>query len=471
MLKKYQHWLPEIGLSALALFFTFRELGTFPGSWIDEGLFIMVAKSVASGHGYAIPLLDHVWKYPYFLAIGPTVILPTAASLKLFGLSSIAIARLPMTLYILGTCITLYWFTKKITDRSTARWAIALLVTLSAFVNTGKPVLGEVPAFFFLVLGLFTMISEKQTQRGIMSGIFFGLSVLTKLTYGLILPALSIAWIAAATRRQWKDVRSLTLSGCITLLVYLPWRWIEVIHTPAGSLTEELDKFVFGGGNLPVLNVLRDNAEILIRLPFLAFGIILLLGCTGLCSKDVRLPQPARMSIVSLVVFFTLYFLNSYGWYRHLLPAHLLLLPFVPVGVTMIVRVFTGRSKATRMLATGILTLIVCAQGLWQLQHRGSGSGIESAQAAIILQEQYSTTNLLIEAPELFAQLPDNAHWLYLIREGISPSMPDIFRTPNAKQRCFSRIRKLSIEEVRQYGAMAVRVSNYHLVPPPLDCP
>jgi hypothetical protein len=57
----------------------------------------MTARNVAEGRGYAIDLLRDLWHFPYFLAVGPTVILPVAVSLKLFGVS-IAAARLPMTI-------------------------------------------------------------------------------------------------------------------------------------------------------------------------------------------------------------------------------------------------------------------------------------------------------------------------------------------------------------------------------------
>jgi hypothetical protein len=72
---------PELGIAAIIAFFSIRELGTFPASWADEGLFIIVAKMVATGQGYALPLLDQVWSYPYFLNVGPALIYPSAASI------------------------------------------------------------------------------------------------------------------------------------------------------------------------------------------------------------------------------------------------------------------------------------------------------------------------------------------------------------------------------------------------------
>lgn len=448
-------------LAVVAIYFTYRELGSFPRSWVDEGLFIMTAKNFASGRGYAIPLLTHLWYFPYFLAVGPTVIFPAALSLKLFGVS-VAAARLPMTLYILGTAVMMYIFTNHIANRTAARWSAALLVTLSAFINTGKPLLGEIPGFFFLILGIFAMSrTKKPVPRGLASGACFGLSIVTKLTNALILPGLAIAWIAAASRRKLDEEVALALSGITAVIVYLPWRLLEIAHTPAGSLSEEIKTFVLGGGNLPVLNVLRNNWEILFRLPFMAFFVILAAGGAGLWLATSRASITVRIFITAETVLFLLFFLNSYGWYRHLLTAHLLLIPFVPLGM---IRVLRTKSSAI------LLSAIVVSQTAWQFTHQGSGRDAALAQAVTIVQERFADTDLLVEEPEVFAQLPENPHWLYLPRDGVSPTMPTMFKTPDESMRCFARLRKLNEEETVEYKERATPVGGYAILLPADGC-
>jgi len=53
--------LPEILLGALFLFFALRELGTFPAAWEDDGLFMTVARNLAEGWGFVLPVLDAAW--------------------------------------------------------------------------------------------------------------------------------------------------------------------------------------------------------------------------------------------------------------------------------------------------------------------------------------------------------------------------------------------------------------------------
>src|SRR3989344_7633290 len=129
--------LPECIIASAALFFFVRELGTFPAAWNDDSLFMIVAREYALGNGYTLPLLDRPWIYPYILQVVPMLTYPSAFFMKIQGLSIVA-ARIPMVLYLCGTTIIFYVLTKKIAGRPSACFATALLVSLSAFVNTGK---------------------------------------------------------------------------------------------------------------------------------------------------------------------------------------------------------------------------------------------------------------------------------------------------------------------------------------------
>lgn len=434
----------------------------FPTSWIDEGFMIMVSKTLAAGHGYALPILGRFWHYPYILAVGPTVIVPAAFSIKLFGLS-VAAARLPMTLYILGSCVTMYAFTRRLADTSAARWTALLLVTLSAFINTGKPVLGEIPGFFFLLLGLAALSrAEKHFPSHCVAGACFGLAVMTKLTFAFIYPILGILCCVAFLKKQWKT--SMMLAGIlvIAIVVYFPWRMLEISGGDSNILEETL-LFVTSGiqNDTVLLNVFRRNPALLLRIPYLAFGIFLLLGGVGVWHMRKRMPWFQWGVITLLIASFTFHSFNLYGWYRHLLPAHLLLLIFVPIGAARL---------AGRKLSALLMTLIALLQGVWQFQHRGSGIGTELAKTVRIVREDYAETDLLIEQAEVFAQLPENPHWLFINRQGFSATWPEKFSVPDERQRCFLRLRKLNDQEAADWGDKVVPVGNSFIIPAPPDC-
>ncbi|PIR48360.1 hypothetical protein COU80_05315 [Candidatus Peregrinibacteria bacterium CG10_big_fil_rev_8_21_14_0_10_55_24] len=456
-------YVPEIVLGCFALFFFLRELGTFPAAWTDDSLFMMVAREVADGRGYAIPLLDSRWTYPYFLAVGPTLILPSALTIKLFGFS-VAAARISMVFFLAATAVVSYVFTKKIFGIGAARWSLALLVSLSAFVNTGKPVLGEIPAFLFLLLGLLFM---QHWQRGwrysVVAGMFFGLSVMTKLTYGMIFPTLGFLLFLSILQRRWRESTALSVMLLSSVLTYLPWRLLEM--STRGGFAQEIVEYLSSGiqNDTVPFNVLVKTPELLLRVPFLAFGVFLLLGSVGLWQARGKLTHLPVLTILILVVLFILYFLDLYGWYRYLLPAHLLLLPFVSAG---------ARTLLGRRLATIVLSLIIIAQAQWQFTHKGASSSTEAAEAAAFVEEHYQEKELLVNSPEVFVRLSRNPHWRFLIPKEISPTVPQEYYTVTSSLRCIPILRKLQVDQQEPYGDTLVKAGGrYMILPVPNDCP
>lgn len=451
---------PEAAIALIACFFFVRELGTFPASWADEGLFIVVAKMVAGGRGYALPLLHTDWFYPYFLGVGPTLIYPAALSMKIFGLSVTA-ARLPMVLWLMGATVLFYVFTKKIAGRTQALLATLLLVTFSAYVNTGKPVLGEVPGFTFLLLGLLVMIS-KYRHRAWLAGALIGLAIVTKVTYGIVLPALAIAWVVSAIRRDWAETRRLTVTGLLAFALFMAWHAVEMQHTPEGGLLTEIQNFMLGGGDTPTLFVLRERPWLLLSVPFLAFSVIFLLGMTGIWQLRRKIGITLTVTLAASITLFLLYYLNGMGWYRLLLPGHLLLLPFVPAGALAL---------PVKRLGMTILVLIIAAQSVWQLDHRGSSASTGGQETAEYIKKNFAGRDLLIEPTEVFARLPLDPHWLFVMPD-LSFSLPEHYRIPGAAERCFPIIRKLNAGDIAALGKRAVMITgSYSVITPPASCP
>ncbi|NOS68189.1 MAG: hypothetical protein HOO67_07595 [Candidatus Peribacteraceae bacterium] len=454
-----RRFYPEILLCWLALYFTFRELGSFPAAWEDSGLYTMVAKNVAAGHGYSLPILHSRWAYPYFLSVGPTVILPVAFFIHLFGFT-LAVARIPSTLYLLGTCVAFYLYVQKISGIRDARWATALLITLSAFINGGKPVLGSVPALFFLLLGLHVLHDNRASaKRAVLMGILFGLSVLTKLTCFLILPALCIAVLYKGVMRQRRTMWYLCLTLVIALALFFPWLLLELREQPGfGSFLMEV--FTRSDGE-SLLMVLANKMPMLLRFQYQYFGVLFVLAIAGFFHSDVRLSPRERVFLVSLFGFFLVYFLMREGWYRHLLLAHVLLLPFVPAGARLLLREYWRP----------VLVIFIGAQTIWQLDHRGSSQTQGSDAAVEYIRQHLADTDVLIQHPELIVQLPENLHWLYYPLPGNRELMPERFTTRSADELCMLRVRKINEEDVAKYGSAMVNIGGkYFLIPKRSEC-
>lgn len=453
-------WWPEFLIGAACVFFAFRELGTFPEPWADDSLFMIVARNLAEGRGYQFPIFDHPWYYSFFLAIGPTVVVPAAIGIKLFGFS-VAAARLGTLPYIFLATFLLYRYAESLGGKWNARFAALLLVTFSAFINTGKPVMGEVPGFCFMLLGFLACRGTLTAKKSVLSGMAFGLAVVTKITAGVVYPAIGLAWLAALVRKDMRDLRLLTLLGAVSFITLLPF--LHVLGYSDPVFVQELTQYGFAGGGSQFLQVLRTQPELLTRFQYLAYGIFLVSGCLGMYALREKLARREMVMALSLFFLVTLYFLDERGWYRHLLLSHFLLLAFVPAGFRMI---FTKRT------ATFMLAGIVVAQTWWQWDHRGSRRTTEAADSAAILAQSYTETELLFVRPEVYVQLPYNPHWQYLSDEFQARTYSAFADLPILQeQHCMAIVQKIGLEQQAQYGSRLTPLSGrYFIVAPPAEC-
>ncbi|MEI8230761.1 MAG: glycosyltransferase family 39 protein [Candidatus Peregrinibacteria bacterium] len=457
------HWLPEALLGCLLGYFTLRSLGTFPAAWADDSLFMIVAKMVALGRGYVLPIIGYDWPHPFILAVGPTIILPSALAMKLFGLT-VAAARIPMVLYLFIATGCSYLYVRHLAGIFAARWSLALIVTLSAFVNTGKAVMGEIPGYAFLILGLLLLRFEKKSLWiAVAIGIAFGLALVTKITYGLLLPVLGLVWIIAFIRKDWREFRFLTVALIALVLTCLIGAYWLGVYTRGFFV--EIYWYVLGGGDGPgIFNILLKHPVDLLRLPYVHFLLIAFLGFVGWMGLRKRMSITESIIIFSLVILFALYFLNGSGWYRHLLPSTLILFLFVPTGMHRLL------PKSAALIA---LLLIILAQGWWQITYRGSNDSPEAVEAAKVIVTQYADTSLVVLPAEVFVHLPDNPHWLFLSAEmELSGRRPAEVEQRMSAARCLPTVRRVSNEERDQAASgFHILFGRYVLFDPPADCP
>jgi len=463
-IRRLSHLPPECLLLAAFLFFVLRHLGTFPAAWADDSLFMLVAKSVAQGHGYALPILGYDWAHPYILAIGPTLIFPVALSIKLFGFS-VAAARIPMVLFLLGTTVTVYLFALRSFNRTAARWTAFLFISFSAFINTGKPVLGEIPGFFFLMLGLLAMQRNSRTVlSAIMAGAAFGLAVMTKLPFGLIFPALGLAWIIAAIRRDGKETMFLTIA--IVSAVFVAMIGLYWMGAFDKGFLDELRIFLFEKKSVvpsdqfvPIIARPRE----LLRMAYGHYVLAAILALTGWWTTRTKMRFSLSVIILSVAALFALYFLNGPGWYRALLPSTLLLFLFVPIGA----RRLLGRYGSIVLLGG-----MIFAQGYWQFNYRGASDSPEAAIAAQTFAAEWRDRDVVILSPEVFVRLPENSHWLFLSEElRDTERQPPELRQRLEQAKCLPIFRKESHEDLERKKGTYLPVSGRYVVfSPSSDC-
>ena len=460
-----RNWWIEFFISCVAAFFFFRELGTFPSPWIDEGLFLLIARSLAEGKGYSMPVLDFYWNFPNFVTAGPLLVLPVALFIKLFGFSMVA-ARVPMALYLVATSTVFYLYTRRITNKIHARWATLLLVTLSAFVNTGKPVMGEIPGFFYFLLAMFCWQRGTSRKHAICTGLFFGIAIVAKLTYGLLFPALGLTWLLYVVKRNRANIEFLTIVGAVSLSVFTLWYGFTALQ---GNFSLEMKQYAFGHGGSTMFYPLIHHLDSFFRFQFVYFDVLLIFAAIGSYAARKKL---GTMFIVFLWLFVLWNILHVLSkpfapWYRYFLPAHLAFLPLVPMGIYSVLR--------QKFFVHGLLLFFIAAQAYWQYDYRGSSRTDEAFVTTNIIQESYADTQLLIVESEVYVMLPqDNPNWVFLTRAFNSRKYDVLAHLPvdRAQYDCYPILRRMSMTEQRERPDEIVPLyKRYVLEKPSGDCP
>jgi 4-amino-4-deoxy-L-arabinose transferase-like glycosyltransferase len=207
-------WLAA--LVGLALFLALFNLPFAPRTWFDEGSHLHVPKTLVQHGVYADISSEGYRYYGPTIGVGSTVMLPIALIFKLFGVGLLQ-GRLVIVGYLLVALAAFYALARRLHGSLAGLLALTLLLasrTLSyeGVVEYGRQVVGEVPGVAFLLLGTlawlaaltadhrppttdeagsrFLILGSRLSSSWLMilAGLGFGLALVTKNQFVLIIP-------------------------------------------------------------------------------------------------------------------------------------------------------------------------------------------------------------------------------------------------------------------------------------------
>ncbi len=205
----------------------FPRLDAYPWAAPDEMHHLIVAKNLAVYGEYASGSPQAGFKrFDPYDSVGPAVILPVAASFRVFGVS-VRSARIVMALFFLLVCIAVYWFVAPMFGRTAALLGLFLVPMAFSSIYLGRTLYGEVPAWCFFLWGLCvwrkTLVSGN-AGLGLAAGILFGLAILCKSILILMaFPAFGVFVFDRLSHRRlsWPGI-GMPLAGiCIPLFTWL----------------------------------------------------------------------------------------------------------------------------------------------------------------------------------------------------------------------------------------------------------
>jgi hypothetical protein len=325
--------LLAVGVAA-ALFFAFWRLTDFPATWFDEGSHLHVPKTLVEQGVYADVSSEGYRYYGPTLGVGPTVMVPIAASFSLFGVGLLQ-ARLVMVGYLFAALMLFFLLARQL-----AEWRTALVATLLmafapalAFFETGRQVLGEVPALAFLCAGLllwFARWERARTWELLLAGALMGLSAVTKYQFLLVLaPALLGAWLLNLLLRK-RPQRLFLLPGIATAATFGLWQLIFLTtmgpSTFAGNLAS-LREVTAGAAAVFAPDLMARSLRELVSLrsyfflllPVLAWAAFRLVWPARSIFAELGAERRMQLSVVLMMVGVNLlwYVVASVSWVRY----------------------------------------------------------------------------------------------------------------------------------------------------------
>ncbi|MCL4692462.1 MAG: glycosyltransferase family 39 protein [Candidatus Hydrogenedentes bacterium] len=236
--KMRQTWAAIACLVLIALV-AIPFLGTYPHIEPDESHHLIVARNLAEFgvYGSGHPQAGFEW-FDDYDSVGPPVIVPVAITLR-FGDTNLLYGRLVMALYFVTLCIALYGIVVPLFGASAGIAAMLLATAALGSAYLARSLYGEVPALFFLVLGLLLWRESVNGRfaflNALLAGCCFGFMILTKYFAVIAFWAfLGVLVYDRLTFRKLTLIHLLVPAVCASAIL-IGWLAIQNAYRPDGS--------------------------------------------------------------------------------------------------------------------------------------------------------------------------------------------------------------------------------------------
>lgn len=178
----------------------------------DESTFIIMAQSWVDGY---LPYTK-LWDLK-----PPITFLVFASVISIFGKSFIAI-RLVGTLMVAITALFTYGIARVSASKKTSFWCAIFCVFFQSMFGSLQGVMSEHICVLFFVIALYLVLSKEHMFGYFIGGLFFGLSVMSKLNmaYPLLALGLFLFYDGIVKKQFWNRFQLLVAlgTGCILLI-------------------------------------------------------------------------------------------------------------------------------------------------------------------------------------------------------------------------------------------------------------
>jgi hypothetical protein len=336
-------------LVAVALFaavWSYRKTD-YPPPWLDEGVNMTTAATLARSHLYALPDSAGPRIMDASIQTGPTVLLPVAVVLRLFGINLLnaRLAMLPFAAVALAAFIML---AVRLNGLMPAALASVLLAVGTwdprwSFAFMSRQVMGEVPSIGFYLVGLLLWLRALERSKSgwlmlVAAGLAWGAAMVTKSQMLMLAPlALGLVALLDVSYYHRAGWRAFILPGMIAVGCVVAWYLTQI--TLAG-----MDTFLYNargwregvGSIILSVNPLhwRTAAGILQRTGFIWWGVPGIVWGINRARQKSALGFAHAAGLAFPAIALAWFALFSVGWERYAI-YYLSLVPIWTAGLVV----------------------------------------------------------------------------------------------------------------------------------------
>jgi outer membrane protein assembly factor BamB len=202
----------------------FASLGSGPLWAADEKTYSQMAYHMLKSGDYMLP-----WAYgePAIWTGKPPILMwLMSLSYQAFGVNNFA-TRLWNPVFGVLSLVVMFFLGKRLYNEKVGFLSVVVLGTFATFYAFATHAMTDGPLLFFMLASIyFILLSEekKGSYFAALSGLFFGLALMTKQIQALLIPLIVIAYFVATKRSlRFLFTKSFTLFWAVPLLVCFPY--------------------------------------------------------------------------------------------------------------------------------------------------------------------------------------------------------------------------------------------------------